>query len=237
MRQQETACSASWSSGRTGLSPRALAAITLSHIPACGGDRCAAGSSEQCGVFTPQIQRWPCSEAILVRQLRRQSRWRNKNRQRMRFKVTLASKRALPSCWHVLCLKNGAEETCLPLNQGWRCKDLMPTVVFFSLPGSGNMPGAIFCFLEVQEKRESHVSGSTAGLRLQVPTSTLDPQLDPALGLFYPVPHPCCTHQDAGMSGGHPTSSPLPSLSMHACAASQPSHVRAYLKRWRWKEK
>lgn len=106
----------------------------LITYPRMRGDRCAAGGGEQCGVFTPQIQRWLCSEAILIRQLCRQSRWRNKNRQRMRFEVTLACKCALPSCWHMLCLKNGAEETCLPLNQGWRCKDLMPFVGFFFFP-------------------------------------------------------------------------------------------------------
>lgn len=60
----------------------------------------------------------------------------------------------------------------------------MPRVVLFS-PWKWEcaQSRSWVCFLK--EKRESHKSGCTAGLELQSPAGTMDPHLDPNLGVFF----------------------------------------------------
>lgn len=87
----------------------------------------------------------------------------------------------------MLWVKNRAEETCLPLNQGWRCRELMPIVVFFTpwmWECAKSRSCVCFAFQNSRKRRKVRT------LEAQLGWGTMVPQLDPALALPYLVPHP-----------------------------------------------
>lgn len=59
MQQQQTARSTSWPLGRTGRSPRAPAAITLSRIPVCEG-------TDPLPAVASHAACWPLSSALAL---------------------------------------------------------------------------------------------------------------------------------------------------------------------------
>lgn len=100
--------------------------------------------------------------------------------------------------------------------------------------------GAALCLLEVQEKGESHIFGSTSGLKLQGPMGTRNPQPDPDLALLCRIP--VVPTKTRGQVVTVPRAAlchlsqcmPLLPPNRHTCCMK--SH-RAYLKGRQWKQK